>query len=152
MLGKWTALHECVRSSNTAMMNILLEHNPKVDIKDVDGETPTFVASTALDTELIRLLLEAGGDPNAKAKDGWTCIMMAVRDGNSGATKHLLDAGADLLAGRDMFGRDTLDVAQHMLSGNAMRHRQGESRQETHDRYQKQVEILHEHVQSRYSF
>ena len=149
VLGKWTALHECVRSSDTTMMKILIEHNAKVDIKDVDGETPTFVAATVYDPEVIRVLLEAGGNPNATAKDGWSCIMMAVRDGNYGAVKYLLEAGADLMAGQDMFGRTALDLAKQMQSGQGRMHRKNEPEEEAQDRYNKQAIILQEYVTSR---
>jgi hypothetical protein len=39
------------------------------------GETPVFVASTSRDPELARIkLLQAGANPNAKAKDGWSAL------------------------------------------------------------------------------
>jgi ankyrin repeat protein len=38
--------------------------------------------------------------------------MMAARDGDDISTKALLQAGADMYFGRDMFGRTVLDVAK----------------------------------------
>ena len=150
ILGKWTALHMCVRSRNAAMMKILLEHKAKVDIKDVDGETPTFLAASVEDPELIRLLLEAGANPNSSsADDGWSCLMMSVRDGNYEATKHLLDAGADFMSGSDMLGRTAWDLSNQMLSGYSMWTRKDESRADARERYLKQAKILQEYAASR---
>lgn len=89
-LGKWTALHECVRSNKTETLKILLENGAKVDITDIDGETPLFVASTSRNAETVRILLNAGANPNARAGDGWTCVMMAARDGDYDVTKGIV--------------------------------------------------------------
>jgi hypothetical protein len=59
-LGKWTALHECIRICNTEMMKILVSNGAKLEMKDADGETPVFVASSARSPELIKILLGAG--------------------------------------------------------------------------------------------
>ncbi len=42
-LGKWTALHQCVREGRPEMMKIIVENGANVEIKDVDGATPVFV-------------------------------------------------------------------------------------------------------------
>jgi ankyrin repeat protein len=89
-LAQWTALHACVRSKNTAAMKILLQHHAKTEIKDVDGETPLFVASTCDHPETVQCSLDHGANPNAMAQDGWTCLMMAARDGDHASTKALL--------------------------------------------------------------
>jgi ankyrin repeat protein len=129
-LKKWTALHQCVRSSNTEMMKILLDHNANVEIKDADGETPAFVASSSGNPELVRLLLEAGANPNAKAKDGWSALMMASREGFNQVIKYLLEAGADVFGASDMFGRGALEIASLAAEGQSIRFREGETIEE----------------------
>lgn len=42
-MGRWTGLHQCVRQKNVEMMKILIENGANLEIKDVDGETPTFL-------------------------------------------------------------------------------------------------------------
>lgn len=45
--------------------------------------------------ELVRLLLEAGADPNAQAANGRTALIFAVRDNKAAIVNMLLDKGAD---------------------------------------------------------
>lgn len=145
-LGKWTALHECVRSDKTEMLKILLAHDAKVEITDIDGETPLFVASTSGNPETVRLLLKAGANPNARAGDGWTCIMMAVRDGDYEVTKALLEGGADLMAGTDMFGRGALEIVGQMRTGQGIRMSGGETYEQAMAKYEKLYALLTEYA------
>lgn len=145
-LEKWTALHECVRSANTEMMKILLDRGANVEIKDVDGETPLFVASTSRDPELVRLLLQAGANPDAKAKDGWSALMMATRDGSHEIVKYLLEAGADVYGGRDMFGRNAMDIATMFSQGGPTRMSKGETPAEAQAKCKLVYTLLSEHV------
>jgi ankyrin repeat protein len=130
VLGKWTALHECIRKSNLEMMRILIDNGVNVEIKDVDGETPVFVACTSGNPELVKMLLNAGANPNAQAQDGWSCLMMAARDSDYETTKALLDAGANLYGGSDMFGRTALDIVTAQATGQGVRRSEGESLEE----------------------
>jgi ankyrin repeat protein len=141
-LDKWSALHECVRGGHTEMMKILLAHGPKVEIKDADGETPLFVASSGRKPELVPLLLKAGADPDAKAHDGWTCLMMAARDGDYESVKALLEGGADLQMGRDMFGRTALDIVKQMRTGQGVRMVDGETWEQAMAKYEKLYPLL----------
>jgi ankyrin repeat protein len=143
-LKKWTALHQCVRLSNTEMMKILLDRGANVEIKDADGETPVFVASSSRDPELVRLLLQAGANPNVKAKDGWSALMMASRDGHHQVVKDLLEAGADVFGASDMFGRNVLDIAS--LSNQGIRLSEGETMEEARAKSQLVYTLLSEHV------
>jgi hypothetical protein len=147
-LAQWTPLHACVRSSNTTAMKILLQHGAKTEIKDVDGETPLFVASTCGQPEIVQCLLDHGANPDAMAQDGWTCLMMAARDGDDVSTRALLQAGADMDLGRDMFGRTVLDLATYQQqTGNAMRMKSGESLEQAQLKIQKTYQVLMEHQQ-----
>jgi hypothetical protein len=117
VMGKWTALHECVRDGNPEMMKILVDNRANLEIKDVDDETPAFVASTSQNSDCIKVLLDAGANADAVAGDGWSCLMMATRNGNYEVTKALLEAGADLRGGSDMFGRTALDISTQQAGG-----------------------------------
>jgi ankyrin repeat protein len=146
-LGKWTALHECVRERNAEMAKILIENGAKLEIKDADGETPLFMASSCGNSAVVVALLDAGADPNAKAQDGWSCLMMAARDGDYDVTKALLQAGADLYDGTDMFGRNALHLADHFQSGKGgIRIRQGESPEQAQANYKRIYSLLSQYV------
>jgi ankyrin repeat protein len=149
-LGKWTGLHQCVREKKPESMKILIENGPKLEIKDVDGDTPTFMAATSQDSQLIKILLDAGSNPNAQAGDGWTCIMMAARDGLYETTKYLLEAGADVYLGRDMFGRTVVDMAAFQANGQGVRAKVDESFEDAIKRYRRVHTLLAEHVASRW--
>jgi ankyrin repeat protein len=58
VMGKWTGLHQCVRQQNVEMMKILIENGANLEIKDVDGETPTFLVSSASAPEILEVLLD----------------------------------------------------------------------------------------------
>ena len=141
-MGKWTGLHQCVRLKNVEMMKILIENGANLEIKDVDGETPTFLVSSSSAPEILKVLLDAGANPNVSAEDGWTCLMMAVRDGDYESTKALLEAGADLHLGSDMFGRGALEISSHAMSGSGIRMSEGESMTEAMARHRRVFELL----------
>jgi ankyrin repeat protein len=145
-LKKWTALHQCVRLSNTEMMKILLDFGANVEIKDADGETPVFVASSSGEPEMVRLLLEAGANPNVKAKDGWSALMMASRDGHPQVVKYLLESGADVFGASDMFGRTALDISSLTAQGQAIRFNEGETMEEAQAKSRLVYTLLSEHV------
>jgi len=146
-MGKWTALHECVRKENKEMMKILVSSGAKLEIEDADGETPAFVASTSQRPELIKILLDGGANPNAMAQDGWSCLMMSARGGDYGTTKALLEAGADLHHGGDMFGRTAFDISSQQASGDmGTRMSQGESLEEAKAKHRRVAALLSEYA------
>lgn len=137
-MGDWTALHECVRLTNIDMIKILVQNGAKLEVKDVDGET-----ATSKSPELVQVLLGGGANPNTQGEDGWTALMMAARDGNYEITKLLLEAGADLYLGRDMFGRSALDISNFAVSGQGgLRMSQGETHAEAMAKHKKVNELL----------
>jgi ankyrin repeat protein len=120
VIERWTALHECVRQSKVDILKLLIDNGAELEIQDEDGETPTFLlASLFKYSELLVVLLDAGANPNARAGDGWSCLMMAVRARDYETSKALLDAGGNVYLGRDMVGRTALDIIAQQDSGQA---------------------------------
>ncbi len=67
------------------------------DAPDEDGVTPLMLAAKEGNDWVVRTLLQAGADVNARDKDGWTALMYAVRYQNSSGIVSLLrDGGAAL--------------------------------------------------------
>mmetsp|Transcript_13292 Transcript_13292/g.37936 ORF Transcript_13292/g.37936 Transcript_13292/m.37936 type:complete len:193 (+) Transcript_13292:58-636(+) len=78
-LEQWTALHQCIRQDQCDLLRILCAApGVKLEIKDGDGETPLFVATTSDSIGVLKVLIDAGANVDPMAKDGWTALMMAA--------------------------------------------------------------------------
>jgi len=75
------------------------------------GWTPLHYAATGGDAEILRLLLARGAVVDARAPNGNTPLMMAIRYGSEAAVDALLAAGADLRLGNDA-GLDAAGTAR----------------------------------------
>lgn len=57
--------------------------------------SPLLLAFSRKNADIVRILLQHGGDPNAKLLSGYTLLGHAAQDGNLEMVKTLLDHGAD---------------------------------------------------------
>jgi uncharacterized protein len=93
-------------------VRILLEHGADAD-DDADnpfGVRPVHAASAAHDHDTMRLLLEAGADPNLRQRGGFVPLHEAAHSDDVEMARLLLDHGADpALAADD--GRDARRIA-----------------------------------------
>ena len=81
-------------------VQVLLDHEADPNIPNNAGGTALFVALKAGSLEILRLLLSKGASHNHQLPDGSAAIMLASWNGNYGACKALIEAGArvDLVA------------------------------------------------------
>jgi len=114
--GDFTPLAVAVARDDKRMVKMLLEHgaNPNATTH-ADGALPArdIVLGTAAengDVEVIRLLLTAGGQVNARSGMGVTPIMLAARDNHAAAVRFLIGQGADVNA-KDERGFSPLSFA-----------------------------------------
>jgi ankyrin repeat protein len=106
-----TSLMTAAWNNNSKISKKLLALGVPVDARNHGGETALIYASqTGLDGKMVKLLLDAGADPNAETEDKATALMSAAMSGNVLVIEQLLKAGADP-AVHDKFGHTAADDA-----------------------------------------
>ena len=104
-----TRFMEVLRDGDRAAFRKLLKEEPSAaNRKGPNGSTPLMYATLYGDAESMRLLLEAGADPNIRNEAGATALMWAVDDLDK--TRLLIRSGADVNARSDD-GRTPLLIA-----------------------------------------
>ena len=94
--GSTTAMIEAVRSGSSEIVELLIEHGSKLDIRDDGNFTPFHWACYRNDLDICYLLIQNGADLDAKHSDGTTAFHLAGTRGLLGLTKLLADHGANL--------------------------------------------------------
>jgi len=109
----FTPLHLAAFFGQTATAAALLSRGAPVDIVSENdlGVHPLNSAVAGGHSEIVRLLLEHGADPDAPERAGYAPLHAAAENGDIESTRLLLDAGADpTRAGPD--GRSPADLAR----------------------------------------
>lgn len=73
------SLHAAVKRNDTAAVQQLLEAGAEVDTMDTDGLTPLMLACMNLQEENIRLLVQAGANPDAENPRGTSARQILQR-------------------------------------------------------------------------
>jgi ankyrin repeat protein len=79
-----------------------------INERGAEGATPLMYAALYADAEILRAMLQAGGNPNISSDSGATALMWAVEERDK--VTMLLDAGANVNA-TSGFGRTALSLA-----------------------------------------
>lgn len=106
-----SALAAAARNGHIDVMQLLLNRGARVEQVDDFGETPLISAASAFwdQTEAIRLLIQAGADPNARRRNprGRSGDIALHYAKSASVAQVLVDAGSDLNA-RDSEGNSPL--------------------------------------------
>ncbi len=78
-----------------AMVRLLLENGADPNLATANQQTPLMAAAGRGNTDVVRTLLVAKANVDARNGAGETALMLAAADGNPQATRLLLERGAD---------------------------------------------------------
>lgn len=95
------ALALAARGGDVDLTRLLLEFGAMVDARG-EGFTPLGAAALHGQSETVRLLLQAGADPNLKSSNGRTPLMEAVVANRPDIAQVLMEHGAEI----DQFSRE----------------------------------------------
>jgi ankyrin repeat protein len=111
-----TALHWAAHHDDLAAAELLIRSGAAVSAANRTGATPMRLAAINGSAAMVRLLLDAGADPNAPlTDDGDTALMMAARTGLTEPVELLIERGADVDAVESWGGTTALmwAIAEH---------------------------------------
>ena len=93
---------------STNVLKEIIDHVAHINATNNDGATALLLACNTGRSELVRLLLKAGADPNITDADGDTCLHGVITaDCNKETQQEIIDYGADVNA-TDKRGRTPL--------------------------------------------
>jgi uncharacterized protein len=108
----FTALHFAAFFGRYEAAALLIERGAAVDAFGRGWMTGTAMHSAVsrLQSDVVRILLEAGANPNVRQSAGWTPLHSSAANGDLTSVELLLAAGADPTATNDE-GRSVIDLA-----------------------------------------
>jgi len=82
-IDNWSVLHFAARKGRTAVVSLLLEHDPPADVNALtkNNWTPLMLAADRGHLETCRVLLAHGADPTLQSNDKYTALAVA-QEGN----------------------------------------------------------------------
>jgi len=89
----WTILHKLSTTSAPSVLSIVPKEYKEVNLKNSHGSTPLILAIQTGNIESVRMLLEAGGDPNVADSDGIPGMDWAILNGDSELIEIVEEAG-----------------------------------------------------------
>lgn len=108
----FTALHFAAFFGRFEAAALLIERGAEVDAFGRGWMTGTAMHSAVsrLQSDVVRILLEAGANPNVRQSAGWTPLHSSAANGDVASVELLLASGADPTATNDE-GRSVIDLA-----------------------------------------
>jgi len=106
------ALHGMCAQEFLAGSKLMIDFGANVNKVDDDGNAPLFWAIICGNTELIRYMMDHGGDLNLRITHGYpnyTPLHLAIHEMQGEVSRILITSGADLDA-KDQYGRRPIDL------------------------------------------
>lgn len=90
-------LHYAISLESEDLVEVIVDYEPRLDIKDSHGNTPLNLAAKQGNIEMVRLLLEAGADPTSRDAIGLTPAMGARLRGLRASDPYMHNQTADYI-------------------------------------------------------
>ena len=99
----WTPLHLAAHYGHPETVAILLHNNAPVNIRSANqmANTPLHAALAGRRADVVKILVDAGADVNAKQHGGWVPLHSAAANGDRAMVDLLIARGADRNAVND---------------------------------------------------
>ncbi|KAK4234503.1 ankyrin repeat-containing domain protein [Achaetomium macrosporum] len=89
-------LHAAVAKGDEELVELLLQYNVDMEMKDDLGRTPLHRITSTTPVSLVSRLVNRGGDIESRSKSKFTPLCRAVYEGNFAVAEYLIKKGADL--------------------------------------------------------
>ena len=109
-LGPATPVSIVVYLGRVEMVRLLAERGAELDVSDVSGFAPLFIAAGRGNAEMVRLLRELGANIEATDEHGATPLFVAAFEGHVEVVRALHELGANMEA-TDKHGATPLNIA-----------------------------------------
>jgi len=110
--NSFSVINAAVSVASVPLVRAVLKFKPNLEVRDGNGATPLLRAADIGSNEMVKLLLEAGADPNSvNPHSGWTSLHLAAANGRVEIAQLLLAHKADPNI-PDTSGRLAFDMVQ----------------------------------------
>ena len=122
-----TPLHGATMNGDIKTVKFLIEHNAKLNAKDIKGGTPIFAACWIGKLSVVKYLVEKGAEIDITTNDGATVLHYASQSGNLDLVKFLTSKGLDVNSQADngatplhiAVSIGSMDVVEYLLANGA---------------------------------
>jgi len=101
-------------SGDTASVRILIDKKAMLDLRDGRGRTPLHVAAYGRHRDIMRLLVEAGANPNALEQDRYDIVTIAAVANDVPTLKAALELGCSAKNVTSRYDGTALIAAAHL--------------------------------------
>ena len=98
-ISDWSPFPSCYSSCNIQLVQAIIDHGAHVNVMNNRRQTALWFACCSGQVEFVKILLNAGADPNIADKNGESCLHAAVYGScNAETIQNLIDHGASVNA------------------------------------------------------